>query len=177
VLTPLTRELADEVAGWFVDDDEGRRRLDADFYGGVQPRWWTLVQRCANRYGWVGLAGDEHVGFVDMEVVDEEGSLTMYIRPAFRRRGLGTALLRLAAVEARAMNVPALVGHAESDYVASIRCLVAAGFLEDGRDDYGPCVQASADRYVAAAQNCPAEDGRLWRPQARRRLCRRLLDP
>jgi GNAT superfamily N-acetyltransferase len=130
VLTPLTGELADEVAAWFVDDDEGRRRLDADFYGGFQPRWWSLVQRCARRYGWVGLADEVPVGFVDMEVVDEEGSLTIYIRRAFRRQGLGTALLRLAAVEARAMNVAALVGHAESDYVASIRCLVAAGFSE-----------------------------------------------
>jgi GNAT superfamily N-acetyltransferase len=138
VLTALTRELADEVAAWFVDDDEGRRRLDADFYGGPQPRWWSIVQRDAHRHGWVGLADDEHVGFVDMEVENEEGSLTMYVRPAFRRQGLGTALLRLAAVEARAMNVLALVGHAESDYVTSIRCLVAAGFSEDGRDDYGP---------------------------------------
>jgi hypothetical protein len=87
VLIPLTRELADEVAAWFVDDDEGRRRLDADFYGGSQPRWWSLVQRDAHRHGWVGQAGDEHVGFVDMEVEDEEGSLTMYVRPAFNGRG------------------------------------------------------------------------------------------
>ena len=138
VLTPLTGKLADKVAAWFVDDDEGRRRLDADFYGGFQPRWWSLVQRDAHRHGWVGLVDDAPVGFVDMEVVDEEGSLTIYIRRASRRQGLGTALLRLAAVEARAMNLAALVGHAESDHAASTRCLVAAGFSEDGRDDYGP---------------------------------------
>jgi hypothetical protein len=35
------------------------------------------------------------------------------------------------------MGVPALVGHAESGYVASVRCLVAAGFSEVGHDEYG----------------------------------------
>jgi L-amino acid N-acyltransferase YncA len=86
----------------------------------------------------VGLIDGAGIGFVDMGVEDGEGSLTMYVRPAFRRRGLGTELLKLAAVEARSMGVPVLVGHAQSGHVASVRCLVAAGFSEVGHDEYGP---------------------------------------
>jgi GNAT superfamily N-acetyltransferase len=137
-LTPLTQDLAAEVATWFTDDDEGQRRLDASFYGGLRPRWWLLVQGCAGRYGWVGLAGDERVGFLDLEVERGQGSLTIYVCRGFRGRGIGVALLGLAAVEARTMGMAELVGHVEKGYVASIRCLLSAGFSQIGMDAYGP---------------------------------------
>jgi hypothetical protein len=43
-LRPLTRDLAALVAGWFTDDEEGQRRLDADFYG-AGLKWWLSDSR------------------------------------------------------------------------------------------------------------------------------------
>jgi hypothetical protein len=79
VVTPLTRELAALVGSWFAEDEEGQRRLDADFYG-ARLKWWQLVEQSADRHGWVGLLGDEGVGFVDVEVDGERGDIAIYVR-------------------------------------------------------------------------------------------------
>lgn len=77
---PLTRDLAAAVASWFAKDEEGQRRLDTDFYG-ADLNWWLLVQECAARYGWVGVVGDEHVGFIDVEVEgDGRESRSTFVR-------------------------------------------------------------------------------------------------
>jgi hypothetical protein len=70
VVTPLTRELATLVGSWFADDEEGQRRLYADFYG-AGLKWWQLVEQSPDWHGWVGLLGDERVGFIDVEVDGE----------------------------------------------------------------------------------------------------------
>lgn len=137
VLTPLTTELAGLVGSWFAEDEEGRRRLDADFYGG-DLRWWPLVQRSAVRHGWVGLLGDECVGFVDLEVDGERGGVAVYVRHEFRGCRIGQQLLRLAAAEGRSLGIAELVGNVQSDNIASIRCFLAAGFSQAGIDKLGP---------------------------------------
>jgi RimJ/RimL family protein N-acetyltransferase len=137
VLSPLTKDLAALAAGWFIGDEEGRRRLDSDFYG-ADLKWWRLVQHDAARYGWVGLLDGEPIGFLDLEIESERAGVAIYVRREFRRRGIGKQLLRLAAVEGRYLGVPELVGSAERDNVASMRCLMAAGFTEAGADELGP---------------------------------------
>jgi RimJ/RimL family protein N-acetyltransferase len=136
-LRPLTTDLAALVAGWFREDHEGQRRLDADFYGAGN-RWWPLVEQDAARYGWVGLLDDEPVGFIDFEIDGERAGIAIYVRSEFRRRGIGEELLRLAAAEGQALGIAELVGGVESDNVASIRCLTAAGFTPAGADEFGP---------------------------------------
>lgn len=120
VLTPLTRKLAVLVGSWFEGDEEGQRRLDTDFYG-AGLKWWTLVERCPDRYGWVGLLDDQAVGFVDVEVNGEQGGLAIYVRREFRGRRVGRELLRLAAAEGRRLGVAVLVGGVENDNIASVR--------------------------------------------------------
>jgi RimJ/RimL family protein N-acetyltransferase len=137
VLTPLTRELAELVGRWFAEDKEGQRRLDADFYG-AGLKWWQLVEQSADRHGWVGLLGDERVGFIDVEVDGERGGIAIYVRREFRGRGIGQRLLRLAAAEGSSLGIVELVGRVESDNVASTRCFLAAGFLRAGVDEWGP---------------------------------------
>ena len=136
-LRPLTRDLAALVAGWFTKDEEGQRRLDADFYG-AGLKWWPLVEQDAARYGWVGLLDDEPVGFIDVEIDDERAGIAIYVRSEFRRRGIGEQLLRLVAAEGRSLGIAQLVGGVESDNVASMRCLLAAGFTQAGADEFGP---------------------------------------
>lgn len=136
-LRPLTGELAALVAGWFTEDEEGQRRLDADFYGSGL-KWWPLVEEDAARYGWVGVMDGEPVGFIDVEIDGERAGIAIYVRGEFRRRGIGEELLRLAAAEGRSLGVAELVGGVESDNVASIRCLIGAGFTPAGEDEFGP---------------------------------------
>jgi GNAT superfamily N-acetyltransferase len=136
VLTPLTRDLAVQVGSWFAEDQEGQRRLDADFYGaGLQ--WWQLVEQSVVRHGWVGLLGDERVGFIDVEVDGERGGIAIYVRREFRGRGIGQQLLSLAATEGPSLGIVELFGSVESDNVASTRCLLAAGFSQAGVDELG----------------------------------------
>lgn len=137
VLTPLTRDLAALVGSWFADDEEGQRRLDAGFYG-VELTWWLLVEQAAVRHGWVGLLDDERVGFIDVEVDGERGGIAIYVRREFRGRGIGQQLVRLAAAERPSLGIAELVASAESNNVASIRCLLAAGFTQAGVDELGP---------------------------------------
>jgi len=136
-LRPLTRDLAALVASWFTEDDEGRRRLDADFYG-ANLKWWSLVEQDTARYGWVGMLDNEPVGFVDVEIEGERAGIAIYVRSEFRRRGIGEQLLRLAAAEARPLAVVELAAGAESDDIASLRCLIAAGFTQGDADEFGP---------------------------------------
>ena len=133
VLTPLTRDLAALVESWFADDEGGQRRLDADFYG-AGLKWWRLVEQSASRHGWVGLLGDERVGFIDVEVDGERGGIAIYVCSDFRGRGIGQQLLRLAAAEGRSLSIVELVATVASDNVASTRCLLAAGFSQAGAD-------------------------------------------
>jgi hypothetical protein len=85
VLVPLTRDLAALAASWFAKDEEGQRRLDTDFYA-ADLRWWLLVEQCATLYGWVGLLGDEPVGFIDVEVDRERGeSRSTFVRVSSSR--------------------------------------------------------------------------------------------
>jgi GNAT superfamily N-acetyltransferase len=98
VVTPLTRELATLVGSWFADDEEGQRRLDANFYG-AGLKWWQLVEQSPDRHGWVGLLGDERVGLIDVEVDGERGGIAICVRREFGGRGVGQRLLRLAAAE------------------------------------------------------------------------------
>ena len=137
LLTPLTRELAALVGSWFAEDEEGQRRLDADFYG-AGLKWWQLVEQSAVRHRWVGLLGDERVGFTDVEVDGERGGIAIYVRREFRGRRIGRQLLRLAAAEGPSLGIVELVGSVESDNVASTRCLLAAGFSQAGLDELGP---------------------------------------
>jgi RimJ/RimL family protein N-acetyltransferase len=137
VLTPLTRDLAALVGGWFAEDEDGQRRLDAGFYG-VDLTWWLLVDQSAARHGWVGVLDDERVGFIDVEVDGERGGIAIYVRRGFRGRGIGQQLLMLAAAEGRSLGLAELVASAESDNMASIRCLLAAGFTQAGVDELGP---------------------------------------
>jgi RimJ/RimL family protein N-acetyltransferase len=46
--------------------------------------------------------------------------------------------LRLAAGKGRSLAIAELVGNVESDNVASIRCLLAAGFTQAEVDEFGP---------------------------------------
>jgi hypothetical protein len=51
VVTPLARALATLVGSWFAEDEEGQRRLDADF-DGAGLKWWQVVEQSAVRHGW-----------------------------------------------------------------------------------------------------------------------------
>jgi GNAT superfamily N-acetyltransferase len=136
VLTPLTRDLAALVASWFAEDEEGRRRLDADFYG-ARLKWWRLVEQSAVRHGRVGVSGDERIGFIDVEIDGERGGIAIYVQRDLRGRGVGQQLLRLAADEGRSLGIVELVGSVESDNVASIRCFLGAGFSPAGAEESG----------------------------------------
>jgi GNAT superfamily N-acetyltransferase len=67
-----------------------------DFYG-AGLKCWQAVEQSAVRHGWVGLLGDERVGFIDVEVDGERGGIAVHVRRGFRGRGVGQRLLRLAA--------------------------------------------------------------------------------
>jgi hypothetical protein len=49
---------------------------------------WQLVEQSADRHGWVGLLGDERVGFVDVEIDGERGGIASTFAASFVVAGL-----------------------------------------------------------------------------------------
>lgn len=73
-------------------------------------------------------------GFILLRTVaDEAEILTLAVRPAARRAGLGRALVRAAAVEAARSGARSLFLEVAHDNAAAVALYRAAGFAEAGR--------------------------------------------
>lgn len=95
---------------------------------------WT-AQAFADLLGQAGVfaLGDED-GFVLIRVVvDEAEVLTLAVRPAARRRGLGAALTRAAATAAGSMGAEHLFLEVAEDNVAARNLYENIGFATVGR--------------------------------------------
>jgi predicted acetyltransferase len=82
--------------------------------------------------------GGEAAGLADLDVDKDEkfGHIAFYVAPAFRRRGVGTKIVRLVAKEARCEGLAGVLATVERGNEASVRCLVRAGFgrVEESHD-------------------------------------------
>lgn len=122
-IDPTDVAAGEQIRQWFVDDEEGRRRLE--FYANPTA-WFALLG--PSRHGWLLQIDGHPVGLVDMEINGERGYIAYYVAPEHRGLGYGTEAIRLVAEHARALGLKMLEGSVEPDNAASIAALRRAGF-------------------------------------------------
>jgi RimJ/RimL family protein N-acetyltransferase len=133
-LVPFTGADLQAVAAWF-DDPETCRWLG-------DRRWPEMILRLAadrpdedrgdrviDRHAWIIEEGDIRVGMIDVEIYDNRtAGLALVVAPVRRGRGVGRRALAAIATQLAADGVWEVFGGVETDNVASIRCMEAAGF-------------------------------------------------
>jgi RimJ/RimL family protein N-acetyltransferase len=126
---------------WRDEDPEFERRLTG-FYA-ENDGWVREVAergpRSGPRSGWIAFLGGEPAGLADLDVNEDQklGHIAFYVAPAFRRRGVGTKIVRLVAKEARRMDLADLLATVERGNEASVRCLARAAFERVGKSSEG----------------------------------------
>jgi RimJ/RimL family protein N-acetyltransferase len=89
-----------------------------------------------SRHGWITFDDEGPIGFIDLEILDDEAEITYYVSPPRRRQGHGRSTLdkvvRLAAAQG-ARQIHAAVEPANAASVASLR---SAGFTELGTNEF-----------------------------------------
>src|SRR5438105_926741 len=80
-----------QVEQWLAADPVGGA-IFGGFYGDAVARWTPLL-RAPSRHGWITFDETGPIGFIDLEILDDEAEITYYVSPARRGRGLGTRTL------------------------------------------------------------------------------------
>lgn len=131
---PVDEEGLRLVEEWLARDPAGDA-VFGGFYGRAGERWAPLLQT-PGRFGWITSDDDGPVGFIDLEILDDEAEVSYYVCLDRRGTGLGRAtveeLVRLATA-AGARQVHAAVGTGNLAGLASLR---AAGFSEVGGNEF-----------------------------------------
>lgn len=114
------------INAWFIDP-ELSRRLNS-YVPFID--WIRLTKKLTGRSGYVCCEGARLIGVFDLErYPDQTASFAYFIDPALRGQGYGRDMLRAFLSSPLMAGIVSLSGGCETDNEASIRCLVACGFL------------------------------------------------
>ena len=131
---PIDTDGLRQVEHWLAADPVGGA-IFGGFYGHAVARWTPLLQ-APSRHGWITFDDEGPIGFIDLEILDDEAEITYYVSPPRRRQGLGSAtvdeVVRLAAGQG-ARQIHAAV---EPDNLASLATLRSSGFTELGTNEF-----------------------------------------
>ncbi|GAA0940228.1 hypothetical protein GCM10009554_30750 [Kribbella koreensis] len=123
-----------QVERWLAADPVGGA-IFGGFYGHAVERWTPLLQ-APSRHGWITFDESGPIGFIDLEVLDDEAEITYYVSPAHRGRGLGRQTLdqvvQLAA-DVGARQIHASVDPANEPGLATLR---SAAFTDLGTNEF-----------------------------------------
>lgn len=126
VFDRFRREHFDEYLAWFVDPELNRR------LGPMDDEWLTAILGETDEQGitWAVFVGSEFVGVVETVFgSDLPCAITaIAVKPAWRRQGLGRAMLRQLFVDYRARGIEAYLAYVEQTNVAASKLLLDEGF-------------------------------------------------
>jgi RimJ/RimL family protein N-acetyltransferase len=152
-LGPFGRPQLALVEAWF-DDADTRRWLGGRSWPGLmldladQPLGEFRGAKETGRHRWLSCDGGRPVGYIDCGTYDRwttweggpagrgvvatlevpAGSLSYVVDPVLRRRGYATAMVRAAVDRPELKHVDLFAAGVEPDNLASIGCLLKAGF-------------------------------------------------
>ena len=126
VFDRFRREHFDEYRAWFVDPELNRR------LGPMDDEWLTAILGETDEQGitWAVFVGSELVGVVETVFgSDLPCAITaIAVKPAWRRQGLGRAMLRQLFADYRARGIEAYLAYVEETNVAASKLLLDVGF-------------------------------------------------
>jgi len=139
-LVRFTSDDLQAVGVWF-DDPETRRWLG-------DRRWPEMIlglaadppaehraHRVIGRRAWIIEEGDVRIGMIDVEIyADRTAGLAFVVAPGHRGRGVARRGLEAIATQLAAKGVQEVFGGVETDNVASMRCMEAAGFIRRSQE-------------------------------------------
>jgi RimJ/RimL family protein N-acetyltransferase len=123
-----------QVEQWLAADPVGGA-IFGGFYGHAVDRWTPLLE-APSRHGWITFDETGPIGFIDLEVLDDEAEIAYYVSPAHRGRGLGGQTLEQVvqlAVEVGARQIHASV---DPGNAASLATLRSAAFTDQGINEF-----------------------------------------
>lgn len=121
----LTEADVPELEEWHKDPEVAHR------YGGSTVRKiWDITLKDPNRTLWLAKDGDLIVGYVDFEAhpADNLAWIGLIVRPALRRQGWGTRILREFLESDTVKPHKEIWAGIEHDNAASRRCFERVGF-------------------------------------------------
>ncbi|MDX6261169.1 MAG: hypothetical protein QOH84_2857 [Kribbellaceae bacterium] len=123
-----------QVEQWLAADPVGGA-IFGGFYGHAVARWTPLLQ-APSRHGWLTFDETGPIGFIDLEILDDEAEITYYVRPD--RRGQGDGQRTLEQVVQLAADLGARQIHASVDpaNAAALATLRSAAFTDLGTNEF-----------------------------------------
>ncbi|WBQ04305.1 GNAT family N-acetyltransferase [Kribbella sp. CA-293567] len=123
-----------QVEQWLAVDPAGGA-IFGGFYGHAVERWAPLLQ-APSRHGWITFDEAGPIGFVDLEILDEEAEVTYYVSTDRRGQGLGRATVEQVvqlSTELGAEQIHASVDPANEAALATLR---STAFVEQGANEF-----------------------------------------
>jgi RimJ/RimL family protein N-acetyltransferase len=124
-----------QVETWLAADPVGGA-IFGGFYGDAVRRWAPLLE-APTRFGRLVRDDAGPVGFVDLEILDDEAEITYYVAPDRRGEGFGHQVVAMLVDLAREQDATSIHAGVEPANAAGLATLRAAGFTDLGEDEYG----------------------------------------
>jgi RimJ/RimL family protein N-acetyltransferase len=121
---PFVESDFERVKSW-ADAPEIRRWIEYP-----TPLWFHYITNTPNVYGWIVYDGDQAVGYVQMDVIEEGrvGCPMIIVRADLHGHGYGTQMLRDLLLRPEVSRLERVEAEVEIGNVASERAALAAGF-------------------------------------------------
>jgi len=99
-------------------------------------QWFDYIQTTPGAHAWLVRVDDgSAIGLVQLdEEAQVRGSVLAFVKPAQRNKGHGRQILRALLALPEIAHLRAIVGMIAPDNAASLRCCLAAGFIQAGID-------------------------------------------
>jgi RimJ/RimL family protein N-acetyltransferase len=123
-----------QVEQWLAADPVGGA-IFGGFYGHAVARWTPLLA-APSRHGWLTFDESGPIGFIDLEILDEEAETTYYVSPTRRGQGLGHATVGHVIQLATDLGAHQIHASVDADNAASLALLRSTGFTDEGPNEF-----------------------------------------
>jgi RimJ/RimL family protein N-acetyltransferase len=131
---PIDEDGLRQVEQWLAADPVGGA-IFGGFYGHAVQRWTPLLQ-APSRHGWITFDETGPIGFIDLEILDDEAETSYYVCPARRGQGLGGPTVSQVIQLATDLGAHQIHASVDPANEASLATLRATTFTEEGTNEY-----------------------------------------
>jgi RimJ/RimL family protein N-acetyltransferase len=131
---PIDEDGLRQVEQWLAADPDGAASFGG-FYGQAVQRWAPLLQ-APSRHGWITYDETGPIGFIDLEILDDEAEIMYYVSPARRGQGLGRPTIEHVVELARSLGAQFIHASVDPANHAGLATLRAAAFTDEGINEY-----------------------------------------